>query len=235
MYAPKKCPSVASVIKFKKLKIGFLNINGGAFKKIRHDHPFFFQLISKNSLDIIAFIDTRILNPPNWTVPGYEVIGFKKPQENNGNGTKNYGNYGGLIVYKKVNVTNETTCIHKTKGHDTLWFKTKNITQQPSSNNNKTTIFSVSYTRCYKNDNKKRSRDFFNSLGTYTQKFKTECNDLISIGDFNSRLGHLSFDTSTNGHNGHMINYLNNNGMEIANNRFVNVKGIKTCLRCVIN
>ncbi|MCP4986448.1 MAG: hypothetical protein GY928_10430, partial [Colwellia sp.] len=204
IYAPNRCPTVASVIQFKKLKIGFLNINGGAFKKIRHDHPIFFQLISKHSLDIIAFIDTRIKKPPNWTVPGYEVIGFKKPQENNGNGTTNWGNYGGLIVYKKTSVINETICIHKTHGHDTLWFKTENKNFDPFSNNNKITIFSVSYTRCYKNDNKKRSREFFKALDMYTKKFKTECDDLISIGDFNSRLGHLAFDTATNGHKGYM-------------------------------
>ncbi len=80
LYSPKTRPTVASVIKIKQLAIGFLNINGGAMKKINHNHPMLFQMISKRSLDLIAFIDTRITVRPNWILPGYELIGFKGPQ-----------------------------------------------------------------------------------------------------------------------------------------------------------
>ncbi len=74
IYAPNNSPNIASQIKINKFNIGFLNINGGAFKKIRHTHPMFFQLMTKKSLDFIALIATRQIKKPNWFLPGYDWV-----------------------------------------------------------------------------------------------------------------------------------------------------------------
>ncbi len=163
-------------------------------------------MMSKQTLDLIAFIDTRITDRPNWFLPGYDLVGFKKPIT----GNENFGRYGGIIVYKRRNNLNNITTKHKVHGHDTIWLEIE-------QDNNKPIMLSVSYARYYRSDKKERSRNFFNALDKWTNHFRKDCSELYSIGDFNARLGNLTYDRNTNAHNGHMRNYINKNGMTIAN------------------
>ncbi len=79
-FAPNTNPMVTSIIKIKKIKIAFMNINGGynsTRNKINHNHPYMQQLMNKHNPDILIFIDTHIRNPPNWKLNGFKLIVHK--------------------------------------------------------------------------------------------------------------------------------------------------------------
>ena len=85
------------------MKICFFNINDNARHKIDHNHPYMNQIIYKHNANILVFIDTRLVNKPNWNLQGYTLIAHKASMIGD---SKN--NIGGILIYKKHNASNNS-------------------------------------------------------------------------------------------------------------------------------
>ncbi len=80
-FAPTVSPETATIINVGKMKIAYLNIQNKGKKAIDHNHPWLHQILYKNNVDIIAFIDTGIKRLPSFRLPRFELCGFKAPQK----------------------------------------------------------------------------------------------------------------------------------------------------------
>ena len=204
-FAPHIQPFISSIFKIKKLKIAFMNINGNARTKINHDHPYLHQLLYTHNPDILIFIDTRVKNIPNWKLNGFKLIAYKPPTS-----TDDY--IGGILIYRKYNISNKIKIIQKTHSYNTIWISisTNNYEAKPI-------YLSVNYIRPMKATNIPRNTKYFKNLINDTNKYKSQCSEMYIVGDFNARLPTITDDRVTNAHSNLMLNFLDKTNVKIAN------------------
>ena len=113
-FAPKINPKITLDINQEMLTISCLNIDGGAKTKLTNDHPYIYNIIRSHNPHIMAFLDTRLQDAPDFNIPGYELVAYSTGDDNT------YHHIGGVLVYKRIDLLQEIKIVRINNDTDTI-------------------------------------------------------------------------------------------------------------------
>ena len=210
MFAPNINPKISLDLHSETLTISCLNIDGGAKKKLTNDHPYIYNIIRSHNPHIMAFLDTRLSDVPDFNIPGYELVAFSKGDVNT------YHHIGGVLVYKRIDVLPTIDVIHVNHDTDTIIIS---ITVKKIKH-----FITFAYCRPYKKKNKHKINRF---ILIYTLKLiipitNSNKQSHLLMGDFNARLGVITGDHNHayNKNSKHLRRVLHQHSLDVVNSKF---------------
>ena len=172
-YIPHQQVYNPTISRIGKLKILFLNIDGGAAHKLSQNKLYIQHILRKHNAHIMAFVDTRHKRRPTFKIPGYTLIAHKICTEK----------VGGILVFKLNTLKDKFSVLTICKSN-MIMIKHKSHAYQHKR------ILIFGYCRPYNKYNVNNINLFFDELKLLSAEAKKQDIEKVYIcGDFNARLG----------------------------------------------